>query len=228
MRKLLTVTLLWMLAVAPAIQAAAPKTHVVSLGKATTVKLFLGPDETKPQDIRIRGLYVDGKLKEFTTGDAHDVTDQHFVIQRAFRVNDSLPSEEHTLPRWRWQRGGWILVDRTSGHVTQLHLPYFDAFYSDAAWYRDYAAYCGVSDTGEKLYAVVSQLSSRKPVIHKMLGPANATADAPDCGRPAWERQPPRVTFDLKDGQKLSFTVHGRVADLATTVEAPAAGEDSE
>ena len=182
MRNPLTVTLLWMLILAPTLQAA-PKTHVVSLGKPMTVKLFIGPDESKLQDLKIRGLYVDGQPKEFTTGETHDVTDRHFVVQRVYRVNDSLPNEERSLPRWRWQRGGWILVDRTSGHITQVRLPYYDAFYSDVAWYRDYAAYCSISDAGDKLFAVVSQLALRKPVLRKPLGPANPTGE-PDCARP--------------------------------------------
>jgi hypothetical protein len=227
MRKLLTVTLLLMLAPAPTILAA-QKTHVVSLGKATTVKLFVGPDESKPQDLKIRGLFVDGKLKEFTFGDTHEVTDRHFVVQRAYRVNDSLPQEDRGLPRWRWQRGGWLLVDRTSGHITQVRLPLFDAFYSDVAWYRDYAAYCGISDNGEKLFAVVAGLTGRKPLLQKMLGPANPAAAEPSCSRPSWERQPTRATFSFSQGQKLSFTVRGRVTDLAAPTEAPKAEEDGE
>ena len=46
-------------------------------------------------------------------------------------------------------------VDRLTGRVSQLNLPEFDPFYSTASWYRDYIAYCGVSEDGKKLYAVV-------------------------------------------------------------------------
>ena len=30
-------------------------------------------------------------LKEWTTGDAHDVTDRSFVVRRVIRINDTLP-----------------------------------------------------------------------------------------------------------------------------------------
>ena len=73
---------------------------------------------------------------------------------------------------WRWQRGGWLLVDRITGHVSPINLPEFDAFYSRAAWYRDYVAYCGISDDGKNLYAVVAQLGRRKPILKKTLGDA--------------------------------------------------------
>jgi hypothetical protein len=209
-----------MLLLAVAAQAAS-KPHVISFGKAAPVKLFLAPDEQKTVDIRVRPLYVDGRLKEFTTGDAHEITEQVFVVQRAYRVNDSLPAERG-VPRWKWQRGGWIAVDRRSGRVTQLRLPDFDPFYSTAAWYRDYVAYCGVSDNGEKLYAVVAQLGRKKPVVRKELGAASG-GEMPeaDCAPPQWQRQPARVTFLPHQAAKLSFDVRGRPAELPT-------GEDAE
>ncbi len=216
MRKLLSANLLWMLLIVPAMQAAS-KPHIITFGKPAPVKLFVGPEETKSLEIRIRALYVDGKLKEFTTGEAHDITDQMFVVQRAYRVNDSLPEDERNLPKWKWQRGGWLLVNRATGRISAIKLPDFDPYYSAAAWYRDYVAYCGVADTGDTLYAVVTQIGSRKPVLHRLLGPASG-GDMPDsdCGLPDWQRQPARVTFDIKSGQKLTFTVRGRATDLVS------------
>jgi hypothetical protein len=216
MRKLLLNTLLWMLAATPLIHAAS-KPHILTFGKATPVKLFVGPEEKQSLEIKIRALYLDGKLKEFTTGEAHDITDQLFTIQRAYRVNDSLPEDERTLPRWKWQRGGWLLVNRTTGHITALKLPDFDPYYSAASWYRDYAAYCGVSDTGDKLYAVVTQIGVRKPVLRKLFGPASG-GEMPDseCARPDWQRQPARVTFLPVKFEKLTFTVRGRAIDVVT------------
>ena len=35
------------------------------------------------------------------------------------------------------------------------------------SWFRDYVAYCGVSDTGEKLSAVVMQIGRKKPLLKK-------------------------------------------------------------
>lgn len=91
---------------------AASKPHVMSLGKPTLVKLLLGPSEEKSVNITVRPLFLDTKLKEYTIGPTHDITDRVFVIRRAYRVNDSLPTESSTQPRWLWQRGGWLLVDR--------------------------------------------------------------------------------------------------------------------
>lgn len=197
--------------------AAVPKPHVISLGKIATVKWT--PDGAKPIDLKVRALYVDTRLKEYTTGPTHDVTDRLFVVRRAFRLNDSLPAENAAAPRWQWQRGGWLLVDRLTGRVSQITLPEFDAFYSQANWYRDYVAYCGISEDGQKLYAVVAQLGRRKPILHKAVGETSGEPE-PDseCSPPEWQRAPVRVTFDPGD-QKVTFTVRGRVIDLVSDDE---------
>jgi hypothetical protein len=226
MRNYLFLALGWMLCFHPAIQAAS-KPHIVAFGKPTTVKLFVDENEARSTDMKVRPLYVDGKLKEFTTGEEHDITDRQFTVQRAFRVNDSLPQDGRALSRWRWQRGGWLLVDRSTGRISPIRLPDFDPFYSDAAWYRDYAAYCGISDGGEKLYAMVAQLGVRKALLQKYVRPANAALTDPECGRPKWQRQPTRVTFDLKDGQQFTFTLRGRTADISTPDEPSGAEEES-
>jgi hypothetical protein len=199
---------------------AASKPHVIAFGKAFNAKLFLGPTEAKSEDIKIRALTVDGKIKEFTTGDPHDITEELFTVRRAYRVNDSLPVDNKPVPKWKWQRGGWVIVSRATGRVSQLKLPEFDPYYSDAAWYRDYVAYCGVTESGEKLYAIVAQVGSRKPIVRVPLG-AVSNDEMPDseCARPEWQRQPMRVTFYPKKGKQISFEVHGRAADLASEPE---------
>ena len=173
------------------------------------------PDATgiKFLDLKIRPLYVDARLKEYTTGTAHELTDRLFSVRRGFRVNDALPEEN--AARWQWQRGGWLLVDRISGKISQLSLPEFDPFYSTASWFRDYVAYCGVSEDGKKLYAVVMQVGRRKPILKKAAGEP-AADDEPDseCPAPRWERAPARVTFQPDDTQKLSFSIRGRVVDI--------------
>jgi len=63
-------------------------------------------------------------------------------------------------------------------------LPYFDPFYSAASWYRDYVAYCGLADDGEKLYAVVAELGRKKPLVRRDLGAPGAD-DMPDSECPA-------------------------------------------
>ena len=192
--------------------AAVPKTHVITFGKWMSAKW---PDATgkKLLDLKVRPLYVDTRLKEYTTGTAHDLTDRLFAVRRVFRVNDALP-EENAL-RWQWQRGGWLLVDRVSGKVSQLSLPEFDPFYSTASWYRDYVAYCGVSEDGKKLYAIVAQVGRRKPVLKKPVGePAGDDDPDSECPAPRWERSPARVTFQPDDTQKLLFSIRGRVVDI--------------
>jgi hypothetical protein len=199
----------------------APKPHVISLGRSGAVQWFVGPDETKALELKVRALYVDGHLKEYIVGTPHDVTERLFVVRRAFRLNDTLPEEAPASPRWQWQRGGWLLVDRATGRVSPISLPEFDPYYSAASWYRDYIAYCGVSDAGKKLYAVVAQLGRRKPVLKKALGDAVAL-DRPDslCSPPTWQRQPARVTFEPSQGEKATYLVRGHTADVVNDADA--------
>ena len=136
------------------------KLHAVSFGKWTSIKWCVGPNEGKCLDLKARTLFVDNRAKEFTLGTSHDITDHLFVVRRAFRVNDSLPGEPAVPSRWLWQRGGWLLVDRMTGHISAINLPEFDSCYSVASWYSDYIAYCGVSDDGKTLYAVVFQVGA--------------------------------------------------------------------
>jgi hypothetical protein len=196
-----------------------PKPHVVGFGKWTPAKWYAGP-QAKPVDVKIRALYVDTRLKEFTVGLPHEVTDRLFVVRRMFRLNDSLPTETPGNIKWAWERGGWLLVDRVTGRVSQLTLPEFDVFYSTPSWYRDYVAYCGVSDDGKKLFAMVAQLGRRKAVLKKPLGEADGD-DMPDseCPAPAWQRLPTRVTFEPLENQKLTFTVKGHAADVVNDAE---------
>jgi hypothetical protein len=148
---------------------AAPKPHTVVFGKWTTVTWMVGEDERTALDLKIRPLLVDGQIKEFATGSPHDVTDRTFVVQRVFRLNDSLPQDAASA-RWRWERGGWLLVNRVTGKMQQIPLPEFDPYSSTAAWFRDYAAYCGVSDDGKKISAVMVQLGPSKAPVEKACG----------------------------------------------------------
>lgn len=195
--------------------SAAAKSKILSFGKWMPVKLFLGPTEDKTAPMNVRVLMWDGKIKEFTTGEPHDVTDRLLVVRRAYRLNDNLPAENKKQPRWVWQLGGWLLVDRSNGRVSNVVLPEFDPFYSEASWYRDYVAYCGISENSEKVYAVVAQVGRKKPILRKELGRAS-NGETPDseCGAPQWERNPARVTFLPKNAAKITYSVQGHAADL--------------
>jgi hypothetical protein len=196
--------------------AAASKQHSVALGRTMPVKLFAGPSEDQTLDITVRTLSVDGRVKDFVTGDTHDVTDSEFVVRRAFRINDALPEDGRKASKWLWQRGDWLLVDRKSGKITQLKLPDFDRFYSLVSWYRDYAAYCGVPSSGERVQALVAEIGEKKPLFRKDLG-KNTMGNSPDsnCAAPHWERHPARVTFFPKLGDQFTVNVSGRFADPA-------------
>jgi hypothetical protein len=197
------------------------KPHVMSFGKWMTVKYMRGEDSENPVNLRVRPLYVDSRIKEFVVGTPHDVTDRLLVVRRAFRVNDALPGETNTVPRWKWEIGGWLLVDRVSGHVSQLVLPDFDFENSIASWYRDYVAYCGISNDGKKIYALVEQLGRRKPVLRKAI--RENFGDNLDC-LPTWQRQPARATFTIAGGQnrskdkdqKFTYAVRGSIVDVVT------------
>lgn len=202
-----------------AVALAASKPHVITFGKWTLARV--SADLDRSEDLKIRSMYVDGRLKEFTFGIPHDVTEQLFVVRRMIRVNDSLPQEAAATPRWSWQRGGWLVIDRLNGHISQTTLPEFDPDWSSASWYRDYVAYCGISDDGLKLSAVVMQLGRRKPILKKPLGEAGSDdATGLGCAPPAWQRAPTRVSFVSKPDQKQTFAVRGHIVEVVTDDDA--------
>jgi hypothetical protein len=191
---------------------ATSKTHIISFGKWQVVKVDGGAD-TEAADLRVRTLLVDGQVKEYTVGQPHDVTDRLFVVASTFRLNDELPGEKQ--PKWIWQRGGWVQVDRSSGRITPLKLANFDLQLSVASWYRDYIAYCGVSEQDKRVYAMVMQLGRRKPVLRKELeGTAKSAGADPLCRAPIWQRKPVRVEFNIANGPNLVFTIQDRAWEL--------------
>jgi hypothetical protein len=192
----------------------------VRFGTWLPVKLFTGPSDQKGQQIQVRALYVGKRVREFTTGDPHPVTDKTFVVRKAFRLNDALPDDPKKIPVWRWQRGGWLLVDRSSGRVSELELPEFDPYYSTASWYRDFIAYCGVSDDGERLFAVIAQIGQKKPLLMRGLGAAH-NREEPDsqCAPPKWQRDPVRVTFEPVGLAAFTVQVVGRHVNGTETAQ---------
>jgi hypothetical protein len=249
-------TLLAILFAIVATASAAPRKHTVVLGAARKVPYSRAGDPSGASagedTLKIRALLVDGVLKEWTTGDSHDVTDRSFVVRRVIRLNDALPTDNqpekpaansasnlasspvsnsasNSVPNsaakpaansapspvsnsalaashWVWQRGPWLLVDRATGHITALHLPDYDPGVSQVSWFRDYAAYCGVTATGKSLYAVVAQLAVRKPVLAKKLAAFDAeNSSVPACASPDWQREPLRISFHPTGKDAVSY-----------------------
>jgi hypothetical protein len=201
------------LSLGPLCFGAAKKVHVVALGAVRKVAYSKAGDPAGAlageDSLKIRPLVVDGAVKEWTTGEAHDVTDRSFVVRRAVRLNDELPGEKPVAAaHWVWQRGPWLLADRVTGHVTPLKLPDYDPGVSQVSWFRDYSAYCGVTASGKSVYAVVAQLAVRKPVLAKKLGsvdPETRGQPGPVCGPPEWQREPLRVMFHPAGREPASF-----------------------
>ena len=211
-----------------ALHAAPRKPHVVALGAGKRVPYSKAGDPAGAASgedaLKIRPLVVDGAVKEWTTGDAHDVTDRSFVVRRVLRLNDSLPGDK--LGHWVWQRGPWLLVDRVTGHASPIKLPDYDPAVSQVSWFRDYGAYCGVTASGKSLYAVVAQLAARKPALAKKIDafdPDPKNHPDPICAQPDWQRDPLRVTFHPAGKGDLSFDI---VPGSAVLIED--SGDDAE
>jgi hypothetical protein len=208
--------------------AAPRKVHTVVLGAARRVPYSKAGDPAgaaaDETELKVRALLVDGVLKEWTTGDAHDVTDRSFVVRRVLKLNDALPSDKTatsdkltpgdkpdptgTAGHWVWQRGPWLLVDRVLGHIVALKLPDYDPGVSQVSWFRDYGAYCGVTASGKSLFAVVAQVAARKAVLAKKLEAFDAENHPdPVCGLAEWQREPLRITFHPTGKDQVSFDV---------------------
>lgn len=181
----------------------APRPHTIVLGKWRSVEARF--DSGTVQPIKVRELVVDGRLRDYISGPLHEITEQLFVVRRVYHLNDALTEETGKGPQWSWRPDGWISVDRLTGRVASLNLPAFDSETSVAAWYRDFAAYCGTSDDGVKTYMMVAQLGKRKPILKK-------ETTATGCAV-SWERTPSRVTF-VVGGEKMTFAIRSHGADL--------------
>jgi hypothetical protein len=102
-----------MLSVAWSECSAVPKAHVITFGRWISAK-WPNASGQKMLDLKVRPLFVDTRLKEYTTGTPHEMTDRLFVVRRAFRVNDVLPTDNDNgiaspstnanAAKWQWQR----------------------------------------------------------------------------------------------------------------------------
>jgi hypothetical protein len=240
----------------PVAHAAPRKAHVVILGATRKVPYSKAGDPAgaaaDEKELKVRALLLDGVVKEWTTGEALDVTDRSFVVRRVIKLNDALPSDKSgpsdkpttgdkatagvkpasaraasTAPaasRWVWQRGPWLLVDRVTGHIVALKLPDYNPGVSQVVWFRDYGAYCGVTASGKSLYAMVAQVAARKALLAKKLSAFDSeNHPEPACGPSEWQREPLRVTFHPTGKEPVSFDI---VPGSAVLVED--AGDEAE
>ena len=230
------ITVFTFLAVLSELALASPrKVHVVALGATRRVPYSKAGDPagaaTGEDSLKIRPLVVDGAVKEWTSGDAHDITDRSFVVRRVLRINDELPGEKpgNAGKHWVWQRGPWLLVDRVTGHIAPLKLPDYDPGVSQAVWFRDYAAYCGVTASGKSLYAVVYQVSVRKPLLSKKLQALDLSdRSQPACTPAEWQREPMRATFHPAGRDPISFElVPGSAVLVEDSEDAPEAAAET-
>jgi hypothetical protein len=151
----------------------------------------------------IRGLYVDSRLNEYTTGVPHEVTCRLFVVRRVFRLNDTLPDETGPTPRWQWERGGWLPVDRLTGRVSQINSAGVCPFLFDGRLVS-------------RLHRLLRSFGRREKPLRDRCATGTPQADSeetagrawredePDseCPAPGWQRQPTRVTFGTGRGSE--------------------------
>ena len=230
------VVLAALLTVTQAAQAAPrkAKVHTVSLGAEHTEPYSKASDPAgaaaDEHSLKVRALVVDGVLKDWTTGETHEVTGSSFVVRSAVRLNNALPGDKQI--QWAWQRGPWLLVNRQPRHILELKLPRFDSGVSQVVWFRDDGAYCGVAASGKILYAVVAQIAVRKPVLAKKLSSFNPEGHpGPVCALAEWQREPLRVTFHPTGEQAVSFDILPGSAvpaeDAGDQPESPAAAPEA-
>jgi hypothetical protein len=83
------------------------------------------------------------------------------------------------------------------------------------AWFRDYAAYCGLNAGGKQLFAVVAQVAARRPLLAKKLVAWDAADHpTPACAAAIWQREPLKVSFQPNGASAVSFDLVGTSAVL--------------
>ncbi len=76
------------------------------------------------------------------------------------------------------------------------------------SWFRDYAAYCGITASGKSLYAVVAQIAARKPVLAKKLAAFDVdNHPEPVCAPADWQREPLRIAFHPAGTNAISYDI---------------------
>ena len=115
LRQLRSTTLV-LLALVPLVTEAAngPKVHVISYGKSLTVKLLGRGRKQNSADESARAI-CRCQTEGIRDRDSPRDNGSLFVVRRAYRLNNSLPTDESKAPNWVWERGGWLMVDRLTG-----------------------------------------------------------------------------------------------------------------
>jgi len=152
------------------------KPHVIRFGKRTTVKWLAGADEDRPVDLKIRALYVDTRLKEYTTRAPPEVTDRLFLVQPVF------PPERQLARRARWNASlavaaGWMPSGRSGyrGPVAPIALPEFDPFLFERQLVSRLHRVLWRVGRWQEVVCIVAQLARRKPSRRKRWAKPRAT-----------------------------------------------------
>ena len=127
------------------------------------------------------GFVVDSRLKEYTTGSPHELTDRLFVVRRAFRVNDALPAEMAALARdgsgsaaaGRWSTG---LPVESRNSTCRSTIPSIRA----PSWYRDYIGLLRRFGRGQESFTPSwRRWGGEKPILKKDVGGRRREATIP-------------------------------------------------
>ena len=111
-------------------------------------------------------------------------------------------------------------MDRSSGRITQLKLPDFDSVLFGGKLVSRLRSLLRRQQAMPSGWWPWSRRSvSRNRSIARNLGKASG-GDLPDsdCAAPHWDRQPARVTFLPKAGEKFTVNVSGHVADVVARI----------
>lgn len=76
-----------------------------------------------------------------------------------------------------------------------------------------------MADDGERVAAIVAQITTRKPLCRKQLEKLGGEFPESVWESPSGQRQPARVTFSPQNGAKITVDVKGRFA--AVTPDTP-------
>lgn len=128
--------------------------------------------------LKIRPLVIDGNIKEWTTGRsprcdrpqlrgaARDAAQRHAPRRGPARKVRPCAKRPLGMAARSVAAGGPGYRPHWRPEASD-----YNPGVSQVTWFRDYAAYCGLTSSGKNLYALVAQIAARKPVLAKKLVP---------------------------------------------------------